>query len=352
MKQRKSIQTRKPSLQHLAKPKSVPSTPAPSSATKDLLTLDDWDFSQVKPEELGACCFYEYLRESPQFVGYMDQGVPIPNAPANLNFCHRAAVAGTFRTFPSPQSMFLWVRGGNVSFKRTPWAKLSKEYRRQVGEQFLHNAVVYWDAFGSADSGRVPEGFISRGSKRDGIHPETGIERIAVEIDWATFDDADIVKSFKDWVHKNRPSLKNGGEWLQWMPTGFPKNIGYSVRKGPSENETYRNSLERLGIFRLRKKLTFEEMREFLSAVWSDEAGEKRLDQSKYNNVSECNREFQKAMEDFGNVFPFLPKLRGKAKRAPYIRNTPMYEEQANSYVSGASFKTPHRGGDEAPAEP
>lgn len=311
------------------------------SASKHSVPLSkfDWDFANVETWECAACCHYEYARESPSIVAHYDHAKTLKGSPTQL--LYRATVGGRFVTLPNP-FQWAWRVHSLMKFATTPWQTLPEKYRRMVSAEYTcddryHTAICH------ADSQFVPTRFLSRGNDRNGIDPETGIERVALEIDWAGFDNAEIVNAFKQWVEDNRPSKTNLREWHMWMPKKFPKNIGKANSQGHDKMKYYQKSLARLGIFRLRKRHTLEEMQSILSGECITVTAEKRRWQNKLSVISECNREFRKAIQDFHDLFPFLPRneipFTLKPKRTPRVLPTQIDQPYMSEYrVSGLNL--------------
>ena len=170
----------------------------------------DWDFQGVADWELVACCHYEFARESKTIVGFYDHQKPCDQC---FGECYRAKIGGKLMAFPNP---FRWpwvIETGTVKFDdsdplrrgwitrfridtkaplefaRTPWQSLRMDYRKQVASGYEPATYLAYGGFTGADSVRMARDIISRGDSRSGLDPELGIERIAVEIDWAAFDD-------------------------------------------------------------------------------------------------------------------------------------------------------------------
>ncbi len=120
-------------------------------------------------------------------------------------------------------------------------------------------------------SDRLPGGF---------LYPN-GTEVSVVEIDWAHCTDKEIAK----WVANYRPAS---------IPD--PKDTGGHKR------EDWRATLERLGLLRLRSRYTVERTIAIIAARLT-------LDQrrrGKFIEPGECNREAEKAVADYHDLFPFL----------------------------------------------
>jgi len=161
----------------------------------------DWNFQGVKDWELVACYHYEYARESETFVNFYDHQIPF-NQYIGLNY--RAKIGGKLLVFPNPFQWPWLVSFGtektHVKLAKTPWRSLRSDYRKMVADLYEPTRHFTYKGFVRADSARIAPDIISWGNSRSGLDPKTGIERIAVEIDWAAFDNSGLVASFKEWV--------------------------------------------------------------------------------------------------------------------------------------------------------
>jgi len=253
----------------------------------------DWDFSALYAAELPelmACCFYEYARESRSIMAHCRKGKPVSPAIAGKLHYH-ARIDGTLLTLPSP---LVWPWGKIISpqFISTdflgikpfsaPWQKLSEQWRKIVSDHYRPSFLSQFlpPAFRRGDSTRMKRTILSRGIDRAGVDDETGNERIVVEIDWASYTDDQIVKSFSSWV-KNRP-----------------QQIGLSSLKGRTKGNSWKRKLDNLAIMRLlHHSIPSELPQKFPSA------------QKRYGQLEkrELHKKREDAVRDFHELFPFLP---------------------------------------------
>jgi hypothetical protein len=248
----------------------------------------DWDFNAVEGWELTACCYYEYGRESPTIVAHYDQGAPLG---FNLGLRASAAVKGKLVTLPNPLC-WPWPGGSSVRFSETPWQNLPEPYRRSVSENYAVLSGLYQDAFCPADSPRMMPRIISRGGKRKGIDLQTGIERVAVEIHWASFTDKEIAKAALKWVRANRPP-----------------GIGNSSRRGRGKDNSWSAKLNDLAMMRLLHQATLSELPIKFPAAWK-KYGPKKEQLTNFtteSHIRELYKMREAARANLHELFPFLP---------------------------------------------
>lgn len=252
----------------------------------------DWDFRAISDSEVMACCHYEFARESDTIIGYYDDGKK-PNVLLGLTYCGEAQ--GKLLAFPNP-FQWPWPVSSDIKFAMTPWQSLRPEYRQSVSNQYTERSPRSL-GFVSADSPLMVHESISRGDSRSGIN-DMGRERIAVEIDWAGFDNTQIEAHFKEWIKANRP-----------------KNIGLKNMKGRGSLKDWRAKLKRIGIARLLSRCTLGQIpKDYPDAwEWLQTSGEWRTPfttpEALYTNKQdrEVYRASTDAVINFRELFPFLP---------------------------------------------
>jgi hypothetical protein len=269
----------------------------------------DWDFRGVEDWELVASCHYEFARESKTFVNFYDHQIPFNQY---LGLSYRAKTGGKLLVFPNP---FQWPWIGTIGiemeksplkFAETPWQSLRTEYREMVANGYEPTRYITHKGFSRADSVWMAPDIISRGDSRVGLDPEKGIERIAVEIDWAAFDDLQLVASFKEWVTAKRPDER---------PANRPDGIGEKSQKGKGKFRDWRAKLKRLAVARLLSRCTLKQLPARYPEAWDwlQKSGEWRTPFKTVANLYEQGQESdiyhmgKQAAEDFRELFPFLP---------------------------------------------
>jgi len=235
----------------------------------------DWNFipDRVPDDEVVACCYWEYARESKfilevtKLMAELRDGKRLYNSlgagPKGLleqldNICERpdADPNHFYRCPPFPQ----------------PWQSLDKA--NKPPRMLIISAVEY--AFQAIDS-RLPWRRFQHQTERRVINHD--IETLLVTINWGAGSDAEIKKSFNKWLDKNRPS-----------------HIPEPSERGHKPVD-WRARLERLGLLRLRHNYSFDEAKPLL----------KMLPQTtKTTDSSECNRQAKNAVDDFHALVPFL----------------------------------------------
>ncbi len=303
------------------------------------LTEFDWNFNGVPDEELVACCYWEYARESAFIRGLRkrswDYWRPLYlkpewwNAPRNdllekdlekvRSIGMRADVILSGIASPPDGELpdFPPVKPGEVeratgSFPK-PWQALTpqeRDYRAIVPPHYLAAHVPF--ARGMVhDAKYIVEQAYNRVRERHKAneqvrreHPgvpderlfkmgklkfpeidlrlihESGIETTIVEIDWASFTNEQIIQCFRRWVKAERPPH---------IPK--PNDQG-------NKRISDRVRLERLGILRLLHRFTLAELRKKSPAAWK-----------RYNSPNRrWHKDAEKARGHFRELFPFLPK--------------------------------------------
>jgi GR25 family glycosyltransferase involved in LPS biosynthesis len=312
------------------------------------LKRDDWDFGDVPNQELIACCYWEYARES-AFVRDLRERSwqhwkPLSlkdrwwDAPEDKGI--RADLLKV-QSIGYPAEVFLRgiscppddvlpdapplkpgeVRRVTGSFPK-PWQKLTKEeraYRSHIGSDALApfergdsmdaKDIRAWiearRAETNAANDRVRrenrqkteealcrEGKLHFPTIQPSLHWASGKEVTVVGIQWARFTDGEIVKHFRGWVKLNRPAN---------IPA--PNAQGRKMRD-------WRVALNRLGTMRVLHVHTFADYH--FPKAFKDH-GEKQ-----------CYAARKGALKKFCELFPFLPKgekpINWTTKGRPYQR--------------------------------
>ncbi|MGA3182678.1 MAG: hypothetical protein ABSF38_20325 [Verrucomicrobiota bacterium] len=284
------------------------------------LAQHDWDFRPVADSELVACCYYEFARESDTLVNYYD--LDIRRNLKKLGATYRAKVKGRVLALPHPIKLpwnsiagsefprlefvgrgwkkpFLvfdgYVYEKQIKFADTPWQSQNPKFRQWAVKAY--EEIFTHKGFSPADFVRITQDIISHGDSRSGLDPEKGIERIAVEIDWAAFDDSQLVASFREWVAVNRPP-----------------GIGQKNLKGKGKLRDWRARLKRLAVARLLSRCKLRQLPARYPEAWEwlRTSGKwKAPVQTVSDLYNQGERDIyhlrEQAAEDFRELFPFLP---------------------------------------------
>jgi len=281
----------------------------------------EWNFDSVPDEELVACCYWEYARES-AFIrnavqtaktAFASQGIAKPESEEREAF--RVAANKAFGLLHGTGfDISFWV---GLPFPK-PWQSVDKTERAKWAHVRPKNPTKEIRPFGATgdiciagalqseamkvlkarqelerrlweiDNGvrNLEEGGGLR-EKRSELakHPVIvrgvgGVDSFIAQINWREFNDKEIVAAFKEWVKDNRPTSSDTKEL-----------VGRRNDKGRKLND-WRVMLDRLSIMRLLhcstlKRLLPEAQSRYRSADWY--------------------RERKSANRDFHRLFPFLP---------------------------------------------
>jgi hypothetical protein len=285
------------------------------------LAQHDWDFRPVADSELVACCYYEFARESDTLVNYYD--LDIRRNLKKLGATYRAKVKGRVLALPHPIKLpwnsiagsefprlefvgrgwkkpFLvfdgYVYEKQIKFADTPWQSQRPKFRAYA--VFAYNESLTSKGFSLADSTRRTLGAISCEDSRSGLDVKSGIERMAVEIDWAACDDSRLVASFKKWIAANRPD-----------------GVGQKSQKGKGKHRDWRAKLKRLAVARLLSRCKLRQLPARYPEAWEwlRTSGEWRTPLETVSDLYDQGQERdiyrmrKQAEEDFRELFPFLP---------------------------------------------
>src|SRR5260221_397236 len=299
----------------------------------EALTSSDWNFEKVPNEELIACCFWEYARESAfvrelrarclenfrsgghrsqqlhddleklQSIGYpaevflrgffYEPGVVYQSMSERLpNWRHPEAPPIT-GNFPQPWQMLsnaerayrACISSARTAIPLVPFKRGERHDARDIAQW----ADSRWSEIHAAyekvrrkypETSEVELVRTGKLAPFDSIQPslfyEGGGEVTVVWIQWADFTNDEIVEYFRKWVKGNRP-----------------KHSAAPDGKGKKIND-WRVALNRLGIMRVLHNYTFADNR-FPAAFKA--RGEKF-----------CYAARKSALEKFCELFPFHPK--------------------------------------------
>lgn len=290
-----------------------------------------WNFSAVDDSELVACCFWEYARESKAMrnavktakTALANQGKSAPETPERQTFreaanrafglLHQTGFPLQFWTgLPFPK---LWQEIDKT--KSSQWANFYPDKfadavkfppfqvtgdlmaaSRLHGEATeAHNArLALYRRLSQIDSGvaNLKEATELR-KKLDeqekhptpaAVRGEGGVDSFIAQINWKMFSKSEIKACFNKWVDSyDSPQAKPG------------------ERGRGNTSADWRARLERLGLLRLRRVRTAEQVIETAKVLPKDQ----RISE-KFHVPSELNREVKKACEAFHFLFPFLPE--------------------------------------------
>lgn len=242
----------------------------------------DWNFKALPAEQSLAACYYEFARESPSLLSVYSDLTPRPNVSRPLHSRKTARLVEAVQ-----EQAFMLHRILTVFKLGAPWQTLDENARISVSEELarLQKAKADGNPFFVVNRCReVPwEGHTKQEMpfRPVGLDSELGIERTLVEIDWRHFSDGQISVAFSKWIADARPP-----------------SIPEPLERGHKPVD-HRAKLDRLGIRRLRSRLTFVEAKAQLRRMGSG---------YKFSDSSECNREANKVDADLHELFPFLRK--------------------------------------------
>lgn len=291
----------------------------------------EWDFGGVPDEELTACCYWEYARES-KFIREVRQrccerdrkdGLPGGMLHSDLQRIQSIGHAANFflhgffcppdGVLPDrPPLRFGAVHRLTGSFPR-PWQTLTKperKYRAFVPPRGNVGCmgIVPFERGLSLEAKEIVETVAARRRLRDAhnaqvrrenpelseealaqmdklqfpdIRPsviyESGTECTVVRISWGVFTNEEIVQMFRKWVKANRPVDVPGPD-----------------DKGRNKARDWRVALERLGMMRLLHHFRLRELPTGCPQAW------------KLYRRREWYKERKRAGERFRSLFPFL----------------------------------------------
>lgn len=272
----------------------------------------EWHFdARVPDEQLVACCYWEYARES-AFIRATVQ---------NLNDVRAGKGGGRALDKANRDLSLLYSVGtpacliSRPEFPQ-PWLSLSESERARLGENFKAEILVpskfpafrvtgdypaaSW-LFGEVEQideakrakwlrlSEIDKGMANLKEanelRKQLAEPQPapmlrgtgGIDSFIAQINWRDFTDNEIVAAFKRWI------------------ADIERPIGQRNKKGHKLND-WRVMLDRLAIMRLLHHATLNEMREKFPDTWK-----------LYGGV-DWYRERKNANRDFHRLFPFLSK--------------------------------------------
>src|ERR1035437_1808584 len=295
------------------------------------LTEVDWNFDNVPGDELVACCYWEYARES-EFLRELRKRCQKCQQSAGVDEALLHADLQKVQSIGYPAHFFLRgffcptdgvladalpLKPGEVhrvtgSFPK-PWQSLSteeREYRAYVPPRGIVDFVqivpfqrgIFLDAkdivqtvtsqrwqrdSANEEARRANPRLTDEALTRQGklqfpdICPsviyESGAEHTVVQINWGLFTNEEIIQAFRQWVKANRP-----------------QDIPASDGKGRNKARDWRVALERLAIMRLLHEFRLRDMSTTCPKAW------------RLYGKRECYKERKRAGQMFHRLFPFL----------------------------------------------
>ena len=273
-----------------------------SSADKQKLQRIEWDFEAVQDDQLHACVYWEYARESAMIRAFasprdsdffpsaeMRPAITAPDGTvlmharrALLNQAH-ARFFEQLRTYALPVKLILdrISRKAPDPFEQG-WVKLSPKVRRHIVDDlqpyFAEKPALAYLPFNRCSDMR-DIGLTDESYRCAELDIETGIERLRVEIAWGEFTDKQIVAAFRTWVGENRP-----------------RGVGREDDKGRRKGKGLRNHLAWLGTMRLMNAYPYTRMTRCCPEA------------ATFYATVDWPRSRQKAGRFFRELFPFLPE--------------------------------------------
>jgi hypothetical protein len=293
----------------------------------------DWNFSAVPDDELVACCFWEYARESAflhklrqrclqdqraigprdkklhfdlqkvQAIGYAANFFlrgffcPPDDVPPEAPSPPPGAVPPLTGSFPKPWQMLAATerkyravgppRELDDPVLRTPFTRglaysaqeIVKTMDRQRRLQDHENESVRRAHPQLTEDALIRAGKLQLQPLIPSVIYGIGTEYTVVEISWEMFSNDEIIKSVRDWVKANRPA-----------------DIPAPDSKGRNKARDRRVALERLGILRLLHRVRLGEMAAACPLAW------------KLYQKREWYKDRKRAGEMFHQLFPFLAR--------------------------------------------
>jgi hypothetical protein len=266
---------------------------------KEVLSRKEWDFDNVPDDELVACCYWEYARESARIRAAFerDDNVFFPNPIPTYTESPAGYRLKTGSVINTARARFLdQIREKSLPVMETvhhainevpspfnvPWLELSAVVRQAViGElapYFAEKPGLTFLPFNRCSDHR-DLGLADENYRCATFDAGLGIEYLRVQIDWAGFTDAQIVAAFKVWLAENRPP-----------------GVGVTNRKGIRKQKGYHDYLAWLGILRLMNAYPFTSIEREMPKAWS-----------RFRSA-DWPRARKKAADVFRGLFPFLPQ--------------------------------------------
>lgn len=266
----------------------------------------DWNFDAVPNEELVACCYWEYARESAFLLGLKkrwDEWDRLGHCPEELsrglNRIQEGSLAAFFhldalleaRDFPCPwQKLPVKVQRRLVKLDYglpAPFetggdlieAERAVEYAKTQIQKFRTAVQKLHDEWPGQGEGTLRQrGLWPKWKPLERVFWEEGYESLIVRIAWERHTNEQIMEAFRLWLKKTRPKR-------------FPVPSG----KGHKQI-SHRVSLERLGILRLLHQHRLPDLSKQNAAAWK-----------RYHCPNRrWRKDAQKAVSEFHRLFPIF----------------------------------------------
>jgi hypothetical protein len=313
--------------------------PQISIRTEEMFSPLNWNFDAVPDNELVACCYWEYARESAfirnvrhqclqnwqaggnwdlrlhsdlqkvQSIGHPSDVIIrgvffVPDDPHRIDKPDAAPVTNNF---PQPwqaltaneRAFRSRIRSDRTTIPLLPFERAHWTEAREIAKWAESRAKEIFSAFDEvrrANPETSEVTLIEQGKLQPfpGIPPsliwESGKEFTVVAIDWGSFTNDEIVNYFRRWVKANRPPQ-------------YPVPSGKGHKPGD-----WRANLMRLAVMRLLARFTPLEIvdprRNGFPAVWET----KQFAGRKWSDVTKWHDARREAGKEFRALFPFLPK--------------------------------------------
>ena len=223
----------------------------------------EWDFELVPREELVACGFWEYARESKFIRQTYETCTEDPQAV-------REDVE-RIRSIGQPAEM--WFEDGESIHRCgffAPWRSLPTEVRDELAETIRYRPTAIaarTDVFVAKEICEADARFRKYAAKssaknrekvkraaldryRPCVHWAGGKESFIIDIAWEHYNDEELVQAFRKWIGEARPEHMNK-----------PQRAGHQLRH-------WRVALRRLGIMRLNYYCTRNRLRSLYPEAW------------------------------------------------------------------------------------
>lgn len=300
----------------------------------------NWNFDTVPEEELIACCYWEYARESSTIKlvsevrgcrRHLARLEGRPDAPGHEedNQQQQAKVAAWVQRAGFDLNAFMdeyWKTECPllhiydtvthlVGDEALPWQRLSPAVRSQIASHAQGSLILrplapalvgeleeLWEANSTAlkevRQRERPENDDSEDAalwtESVPVEPTDAEENarqekltVALTVDFSRFTDGEILEAFQTWLKEKRP-----GQWRT------PRRVIPNARKRGKKQVEYRVALERLGLMRLLHWYSPADLSRKLPAAW----------EKIRHKEPDFRREIREAARFFRSLFPFLPE--------------------------------------------
>jgi hypothetical protein len=269
------------------------------------LQREDWDFCSVPDNEVYACQWWEYARESARIRAFYNpagsdffQSVGMaperqrPNRTTKIE-AHRHLVdpirvqfARFLREYALPVNQTMQrAREHGIAAEALdyPWQCLPSDLRRAVLEDLAPYSTkmpcLTFLPFNRCSDLR-DLGIADEDYRCAQLDQQTGIERFRAQVEWAEFTDSQIVEAFRVWVKENRPL-----------------GVGHSDQRGKRNSGGLDARLHWVGILRLMSAIPFTRAQTLRPDAW------------KRYRTMDWPRARQNAGRTFRHLFFFLPEI-------------------------------------------